>query len=238
MAKSLVAQVQDYLIPAVEALEIPRDDWKYLNLGIGSNDICTYCLAPNTTDPPLTGSPNEYAKAVKDAIELLRKHVPHFIVNIIGLLRVSPIFDLTLRDPYCSGPLLPPGFPHLPLECSCAFLPGPAGDLTRQRMDQLGQGYDEAILSLIEEWDAEDDPSFGATWQPGTILDLASWPITALSPVDCFHPSEAGHQRVAAGFWNRLTLGFEEKNIPIIWEDEVMIRCLEEDDRVQIGHSR
>ena len=31
-------------------------------------------------------------------------------------------------------------------------------------MDQLGQGYDEAILSLIEEWDAEDDPSFGATW--------------------------------------------------------------------------
>ena len=69
-------------------------------------------------------------------------------------------------------------------------------------------------------------------------MDLARWPITALSPVDCFHPSEAGHQRVAAGFWNRLTLSPEEKGVPIIWEDEVMIRCLEEDDRVHIGHSR
>ncbi len=54
--------------------------------------------------------------------------------------------------------------PRLPFECCCAFLPGPAGDFTRRRMDRLGEAYDEAILSLIREWDAEDDPSFGATW--------------------------------------------------------------------------
>ena len=42
--------------------------------------------------------------------------------------------------------------------------------------------------------------------QPGAAIDLAHWPIEALSPVDCFHPSEKAHQRVAAGFWNRLTL--------------------------------
>lgn len=42
--------------------------------------------------------------------------------------------------------------------------------------------------------------------QPGKTVDLENWPIEALSPVDCFHPSEKAHQRVAAGFWNRLTM--------------------------------
>ena len=42
--------------------------------------------------------------------------------------------------------------------------------------------------------------------QPGMAIDLEKWPIQALSAVDCFHPSEAAHRRVAAGFWNRLTL--------------------------------
>jgi hypothetical protein len=42
--------------------------------------------------------------------------------------------------------------------------------------------------------------------QPGTAIDLEHWPVEALSPVDCFHPSEAAHQRVAAGIWNRLTM--------------------------------
>lgn len=42
--------------------------------------------------------------------------------------------------------------------------------------------------------------------QPGAAIDLEHWPVEALSPVDCFHPSEAAHQRVAAGIWNRLTM--------------------------------
>lgn len=70
------------------------------------------------------------------------------------------------------------------------------------------------------------------------MIDLANWPIEAFSPVDCFHPSEAGHQHVAAGFWNRMTLGVEDRSLPIVWEDEVMVRCLEEGDRMPIGMPR
>lgn len=59
---------------------------------------------------------------------------------------------------------------------------------------------------------------------------------------------------MAAGIWNRLTLSLvrlllslwqikeliafnlqEEKYLPISWDDEIMVRCLEEDDRVSVG---
>lgn len=87
------------------------------------------------------------------------------------------------------------------------MLPGPLGDYTRSRMDDLSDRYDAAVLALIDEWRAEDDPSFAVVWQPGQAIDLAHYPITAVSDVDCFHPSEAAHRRLAAGVWNRLTMG-------------------------------
>jgi phospholipase B1 len=138
--------------------------------------------------------------------------------------------------------------PHLPLECSCALLPGPAGEYTRSKMDELAAEYDEAVKALINKWNGEKDAKFGVRWyvpypsfplstvfisvgislysnptftsvhttarsrsktdrrQSGKAIDLENWPIEALSPVDCFHPSEKAHQRVAAGFWNRMTL--------------------------------
>ncbi|KAK8844732.1 hypothetical protein IAR55_006582 [Kwoniella newhampshirensis] len=230
---NLMAQVKDYLLPRIAELGLKDEDWKYVNLGIGANDICAFCLTPNATDIALSGTPQQFAADIRDAVNVLREHVPNMIVNIIGLFRVSAIYKLTLTDPYCQPPLLP--LPHLALECSCALLPGPAGDFTRGKMDDLGEAYDEAVLQVIKEWEEEDDPTFGALWQPGTVVDLANYPITALSPIDCFHPSEQAHQRVAAGFWNRMTMSLEAKYLPIEWEDEVYVRCLEENDRVPVG---
>lgn len=195
------------------------------------------------------------------------------------------------------------------------MIPGPAGDWTRRKMDDLGEAYDRAVRQVIKAWgqeaewissapedvcedDVVDDDyvgttdeegeervvyqqkrrtgynrdGFGVTWQPGNVVDLAHYPIIALSPVDCFHPSIHAHQRMAAGIWNRLTLpmvcrcdfyldlirlgravltsspsssssfdsGLDirfrqvDRAIPISWEDEVWVRCLEEDDRIRL----
>nr|XP_018266174.1 uncharacterized protein I303_00143 [Kwoniella dejecticola CBS 10117]OBR88332.1 hypothetical protein I303_00143 [Kwoniella dejecticola CBS 10117] len=233
LAVGLLSQVRDYLIPKMIELGVQDEDWKYVNIGIGANDVCAYCLTPNSTIFPMSGTPKQFARNIQKAVNELRLHVPNIIVNIVGLLRVSDIYELTLKDPYCRTPGLP--LPHLALECSCALLPGPAGDYTRQRMDEQGKAYDEAVLEVIREWEEEDDPSFGAIWQPGTAVDLKNYPIEALSKIDCFHPSEMSHQRVAVGLWNRLTLSYEDKFRPIPWEEEPLIRCLEEDDRIRIG---
>jgi phospholipase B1 len=69
-----------------------------------------------------------------------------------------------LADKPSQSPALPPVLPHLPLECSCALLPGPAGDYTRSKMDEMGEAYDAAVLEVIREWEEEADPSFGAIW--------------------------------------------------------------------------
>ena len=53
---------------------------------------------------------------------------------------------------------------HLPLECNCAMLPGLAGSVTRKRMDDLAEAYDEAVIKMIREWDKEDDETFAAIW--------------------------------------------------------------------------
>lgn len=91
-------------------------------------------------------------------------------------------------------------------ECSCALLPGPAGDLARKRIDQLAIAYNEAIMDIIRGWEEEGDEKLGVMYQPGEAVDLARWPKEALSEVDCFHPSADAHRRVGAGFWNRMTL--------------------------------
>jgi hypothetical protein len=81
-------------------------------------------------------------------------------------------------------------------------------------MDDLSDRYDAAVLALIDEWRAEDDPSFAVVWQPGQAIDLAHYPITAVSDVDCFHPSGGGAppSRPACGtaspwaWWVQLTI--------------------------------
>lgn len=58
---------------------------------------------------------------------------------------------------------LPP-LPHLPVECSCAMLPGPFGDWTRRKMDALAAEYDKAVLQLVREWNAHHNPTFAVVW--------------------------------------------------------------------------
>lgn len=57
--------------------------------------------------------------------------------------------------------------------------------------------------------------------------------LAALSDVDCFHPSEAMHARLAAAGWNRLTLDAASRAETIVWEDVPKVRCLEAGDRIQ-----
>lgn len=44
------------------------------------------------------------------------------------------------------------------------MLPGLLGSITRKRMDELAEAYDQAAISLIREWDKENDETFAAVW--------------------------------------------------------------------------
>jgi phospholipase B1 len=152
-------------------------------------------------------------------------------------------------------------------------------------MDAMRADYDTELLRVVRAWAREgrdrNRPEVGAgvgvVWQPGEAVDLVRWAPgsmdeyergegkeaeeqeerDALSGRDCFHPSWRAHQRLGAGFWNRLTLGMvsralgqgaytrlrapppadaqRDKARPIEWRDEVLVRCLEPGDLLPVG---
>lgn len=219
----------EYLLKEYNATE-KRDGWTFLNVMIGANDQCQYGCGSYLGDPKL------YAKGVFAAVEEVRAVVPRLIVNVIGNLKVSEVYAKTINARWCSQP--PFRFPHLSVECGCAFTPGPVGELTRESMDRLAEEYDAELKTLINAWNAENDPRFAVAFQPGKVFSVKHGPIEALSRVDCFHPSVVGHRHLAAGIWNRLAFDTTRKGVVTSPDDAaVRVRCLEESDRIQIPSS-
>ncbi|KAJ9114369.1 hypothetical protein QFC20_001512 [Naganishia adeliensis] len=247
-AADLPNQVRDYLLPSLKELDVKDSDWKLLTLSIGANDVCDYCLTGNKSTRLGPGSPEAFVSNIETAVELVRQNIPRTIVNVVGLFTVSEIYNLTMKQPPCTPLSLPPIFPRLPLECQCAWAPGPIGDATRKKMDTLGEQYADGLQQMVKRIrrkvadEEKGESDFGIIWQPGSFLPLGSFPTTTLSPTDCFHPSAQAHERIATGLWNRLTLNGTQKRVPMSWDDDAglggpddqgRIRCLGDDDRLQ-----
>ncbi|KAG7539647.1 hypothetical protein FFLO_03446 [Filobasidium floriforme] len=231
-AKDLLSQVEDYILPSLNEVGVETGEWKLMTLSIGANDVCDYCLAGNSTVGG-PGSPEEFADNVKKAIVAARDNIREVHVVVVGLFQVSSIYNLSRQQPPCTPLRLPPIFPTLPIECQCAWAPGPLGDASRKKMDALGEEYNQALQVVVAELNAENRGDFMVIWQPGTFLSLADFPTIALSPIDCFHPSREAHRRIGAGLWNRLTLPQNEKALPMTWDEVDHVRCLRDDDRIR-----
>ncbi|KAJ9102387.1 hypothetical protein QFC21_002787 [Naganishia friedmannii] len=139
----------DYLLPSLKEFDVDDSEWKFLTLSIGANDVCDYCLVGNASRLG-PGSPEAFVSSIETSIELVRQNIPRTIVNVVGLFTVSEIYNLTMKAPACSPLSLPPIFPRLPLECSCAWAPGPLGDATRRKMDALGEQYAHGLQQMVK----------------------------------------------------------------------------------------
>jgi lysophospholipase L1-like esterase len=73
-------------------------------------------------------------------------------------------------------------------ECECS---GSAANLTK--MDTISDAYNAKLSALATKYKGVAGATFAVMYSPAPI-DLSSFPINALSNVDCFHPSKKGHQ--------------------------------------------
>ncbi|EUC57314.1 GDSL-like lipase/acylhydrolase [Rhizoctonia solani AG-3 Rhs1AP] len=201
LASNLLHEVRDYLVPQVKAAGIATNRFKYLSFQIGSNDLCQLCLAADALLGP--GTQSDFEANIRETLEYVRKNIPNTLVNLFGVFQVSEIYKLTLNQPYCQQ--LIPNVTHYNLECTCALFSGEAGEFTRSRMDKLQGQYNVALQKIVADYKAKNYKDFAVIWQPPSV-PLGQYPIESLSSLDCFHPSTATHQRIAAGLWNRLTL--------------------------------
>ncbi|KIM24545.1 hypothetical protein M408DRAFT_75896, partial [Serendipita vermifera MAFF 305830] len=227
LASNLPHQVNDYLIPQVKKRRIPSEKFKYINLQIGSNDLCWLCAQASIGIGP--GSADDFEDNIRETLEALRAAIPNTLVNLLAVFKVSDIFELTLNQPYCSKLL--PIVPHKNLECACSLLGGKIGEATRDQMDQLTNQYNERLLKIVKEYQTARYPGFAVVWQP-PVVALGSYPIEALSDVDCFHPSLKAHELLASGIWNRMVAAKEDKGVAVTWTTTPTIRCLQESDRI------
>ncbi|RKP06758.1 GDSL lipase/esterase [Thamnocephalis sphaerospora] len=176
------------------------NDWKFLNLQIGSNDLCLACTSMAGGFSPADA--DTYEQSVREALQLVRNNIPRVFVNLckwqlLGNFRVTDVYRYGRRHPRCT---LMQSLPMFSFECACALRMDPLGEEARRIMDEQMQVYNERLQKIYDDYQREADPQFTVNLQLFET-DLTSFPSGALSYFDCFHPSESTHAYLAKTAW-------------------------------------
>lgn len=116
-------------IHSIEGIDF-KNDWKMINIQIGSNDMCGAC---NTTFMNEV-TPVKFGNYVKAAVEKIQKNIPRVLVNLIGTFNVSQVFPLTSNQTYCGFTSNSSTETNV-RECPCAKTPEGL-----EKMNQLSTG--------------------------------------------------------------------------------------------------
>jgi len=195
MISDLVTHEVDYLVRQVKdhkGINI-KQDWKLLTILIGANDLCAACtFAEHFLDP------DEFEKHLTNTLNNVRKELPRTLVQIAEMFNLSQVYDLSLKSSVCKDI-----HRAVFIECDCVFAPG--ASKTRQEIDEYAQLYNERSRKVAAYFQSLNDPQFTVVTQPfGRDTSLATFPIDALSTLDCFHPSLSTHQAMAINLWNNM----------------------------------
>ncbi|CEG83532.1 hypothetical protein RMATCC62417_17437 [Rhizopus microsporus] len=210
----------DVLQKAYDDNKAKPTDWKLITIFIGSNDICHSCTES-------TSLPVPFAANVQTAIERIRKSMSHVLVQIIGIMKVQDIVVATSNyTDYCR-PIKGSNFIGHDHECECSH-----SEANRTIMNSLFLEYNAALLQAVNYYRQPPSDTFAVVYQP-LLVDIMSFPIQAISNIDCFHPSTLAHSWFARMLWRMMFLPPNEKNIMLKYDATAPIYCPNENDRIQ-----
>ncbi|CAO3671917.1 unnamed protein product [Rhizopus stolonifer] len=214
----------DYLIPEMKAMQgiDMQNDWKMINIQIGSNDMCSACADgyENIT------SPDSFANNVDAAIERIRTNIPNVLVNLIGTFNVSQIFPVTAGQSYCRPQNNDTSTIGNRRECTCGSAPGGL-----EKMDNLVVEYNKRLYEIYQKHQQNKSDSFAVVYQKSN-LNMTSFPIEFFSNIDCFHPGIVGHEWVSKIVWNQLFSPQSLKPTIFNFEANQTIYCPKDSDRI------
>ncbi|CAG8550561.1 11468_t:CDS:2, partial [Ambispora gerdemannii] len=209
----------NYLLERIEELQVDKSSFKFLNLFIGSNDICNGCKIDRV-------SPRVFEAFIRDTLDSIESKIPNTIVNILGVFNVSQVYKFAHGQQYCRWFKF---LPQIQFGCACAFLPGEIGKYYRKKMDEITLQYNKVIKRIVADYASRPpNHSFGLSYHPFE-LNLLSFPIESVTDVDCFHPSVSMHQYIAKVLWNNLPIDLSLR-VPIIWNPKIGTRCFTDED--------
>ncbi|CAO3664559.1 unnamed protein product [Rhizopus stolonifer] len=213
----------DYLVHRMKSYLSKNDkfekSWKMITIQIGSNDQCAACSA---SDNEKYVKPEIYGQKVEAALQRIQKEIPRVVVNLLGTFKVSKVFRLTSdRDDYCHYN----GIIENDLECVCG-----KNEEGLKAMDSASDAYNKQLEKISAKYKGKTGGTFAVMYSPAPINAL-TFPIDAISNIDCFHPSLKGHQWIAKNFWNQMFKSKDKKPSEMNFDENLRIYCPTEDDR-------
>ncbi|KAI8914324.1 GDSL-like Lipase/Acylhydrolase-domain-containing protein [Gorgonomyces haynaldii] len=196
-----------------------KNDYKYITLFIGANDLCTYCNNLVSADT--------YEAQIRSTLESIRTQIPRVIVNIPQLFNVSGLYPVTANDANCKKQRSS----FFVVTCKCAFDSGTAGDNKRATMDNLAVQYNQRLVKIRNDYQAKNYNDFMMTTDPASgTFSLVNAGISFLSTADCFHPNTKAHALFATSVWNNLFKPYDQKSP--VFDLGAKIMCPTEDMRI------
>ncbi|KAI8055011.1 GDSL-like Lipase/Acylhydrolase-domain-containing protein [Syncephalis plumigaleata] len=228
MAQNLKKEVY-YLLDQLHANQNVnmKNDWKFLNLQVGSNDLCLACTPFAKDRGPL--SADAYESYIREALQTIRTNIPRVFVNLLGNFKVSEIYAHGQKRDHCKIVQSLPGFN---IACACALVPGPLGDKLRAEMDDMMDQYNERLRRIYEDYERIKDPQFAVSLQLFETK-LTTFPVDTFSNFDCFHPTEKTHAYIAKFAWNGLSQRLSDRPGTASYNPNMTIRCPTDDDRLR-----
>ncbi|KAI8896079.1 hypothetical protein BC833DRAFT_630742 [Globomyces pollinis-pini] len=201
------------------------NDYKLINLFIGSNDVCLGCQ-PVLKDFVLTG--DQFESTMRDVLFKIQWNIPKAIVNIHQQFDVAQVYDLTRFEPKCIAIRAA----SLGLLCPCAFQPLFA-DRNRRAMKELAAEYNRRLEKIQKDFLANKNDNFMYVLNPSfRDVNLKQWDMSYISDIDCFHPSTKTHQLMAVSSWNNLFVPFEQRATSVA--PNIKTYCPTEDSRIRV----
>ncbi|CEP16713.1 hypothetical protein [Parasitella parasitica] len=214
----------DYLIPQMMLMEGIdfENDWKMINLQIGSNDMCGACNSTYMDEV----TPEKFGGYIEAAIERIHANIPNALVNLIGTFNVSELFPLTDGQAYCRPKNNDSSTIGNRKSCSCGNSPEGL-----EKMYNLTAAYNEKLYKIYEKYQQNKTDTFAVVYQPAN-LNISGFPIEFFSNLDCFHPSLIGHEWVSKVIWNQLFSKQSMKPAILNYNVNETIYCPIDSDRI------
>ncbi|KAJ3012802.1 hypothetical protein HKX48_006082 [Thoreauomyces humboldtii] len=200
-------------------------EWKFLTLLIGANDLCLSCTRLLSAET--------YEARIRAVIERMRTTFPRLIVHISTIFKVSELYAFNQKIAYCRDLRMFGGS----VECPCAFLGGNTrlGGSWRQAMDAAADAWNTRAMAIAASYVGLYD-DFAVIADPGTGgVSISEFQSDFISDIDCFHPTRKAHAFLARGSWNNLFHTQATKNTALRPEDAMDVYCPVDTDRIQVA---
>ncbi|OAC98737.1 hypothetical protein MUCCIDRAFT_114978 [Mucor lusitanicus CBS 277.49] len=214
----------DYLIPQMKSMEGVdfENDWKMINIQIGSNDMCGACNGSYMDEV----TPDKFGGYVEAAVERIHDSIPKVLINLISTFNVSELFPITEGQAYCRPKNNDSSTIGNRKSCSCGN-----SEEGLQKMFNLTAAYNEKLHAIYEKYQQNKSDTFAVVYQPAN-LNITGFPLEFFSNLDCFHPSLMGHQWVSKIVWNMLFSKQSMKPAVLNFNANETIYCPVDSDRI------